>query len=186
MRLALLNYESQYGTLPPLSLRDDQGKPIHSWRALVLPILDVELSHQLDLSQPWNSDYNRAIIDRIPLTEWTWFARDRGPEQFPVSTHILAFIGRDSIWDETTDVPKGTIADNPHSILLVSIPESNIEPLEPGDITEDGVRKLVENGHEVLFIMADGGNTYGTVTIEAGELAFHTWQEVLDQRDNTP
>jgi hypothetical protein len=185
MRAALMTYEHQHGTLPPLYLRDDLENPIHSWRALVLPILVVESSQQLDLSQPWHSDHNRAISDRIPLLEWTWFARDHPPEQFPVYTHILAFIGRNSIWDETTGVPKGTFADNPQAILLVSIPKSNIEPLEPGDITEDEVRKLVENGHEVLFIKAGPGATYGTVTIETGELAFHTWQEVLDQRDDT-
>jgi hypothetical protein len=137
---------------------------------------------RLDLFQPWNSDYNRKVIDSIPLREWTWFARDRPSEQAPVYTHILALLGPDSIWEATTGLPKGSIKEYPNAILLISVPESDIEPLQPGDITEDEVRKMVEDGQEILFIMAGGGHTYGVVTIEGGRLAFHTWQEVLDQK----
>ena len=114
------------------------------------------------------------------------FARDRGPERFPVSTHILAFIGRDSIWDATTGAPKGKTEEHSNAILLVSVPESNIEPLQPGDITEEEVRTMVEDGHEVLFIMAHTRYGYGIVTIEGDSLVFPAWQEVLDQRSAAP
>ncbi len=38
--LALLNYESANGRLPPAVVSDKQGKAMHSWRALILPCLD--------------------------------------------------------------------------------------------------------------------------------------------------
>jgi len=58
--------------------------------------------------------------------------------------------------------------------------------MQPGDITEEEVRKMVEDGHEVLFVMAGTRHGYGAVTIERGGLAFHTWQESLDQRGGSP
>lgn len=186
MRLALQNYEREHGTLPPLFLRDDLGKPIHSWRALILPYLEVESLKRLDLSQPWNSDHNRKIIEDAPPLGWGYFARDRLPDKCPATTHIFALLGANSIWEPTTALPKGATKERPNAILLVSVPTSNIEPMQPGDITEDEVRKIVENGHEVLFVMADTPHGYGVVTIERGRLAFHTWQEVLDQRGGTP
>jgi len=175
MRLALQNYEQQYGALPPVCLRDNEGKPIHSWRALILPYLDFESIKRLDLSQSWNSDYNRKVIDSIPVGEWTWFARDRPLDQSPARTHILALLGPSSIWDVTTGLPKGRTHERANTILLISVPESSIEPLQPSDITEDELCKMVEDGHEILFIMADAPNGYGIVTIEGGALAFHNW-----------
>jgi hypothetical protein len=65
--------------------------------------------------------------------------------------------------------------EHPNAILLVSIPESNVEPLQPKDITEDEVRKLVEDGQEVLFIVADVRDGYGIVKLEDGKLVFPTW-----------
>jgi hypothetical protein len=186
MRLALQDYEWEHGSLPPLCLRDDSGDPIHSWRALVLPYLELESLKQLDLSKPWNSVHNSKLIENVPLTEWVWFARDGFSDRSPASTHIFALLGANSIWEPTTGLPNGTTEECPNSILLISVPQSNIAPMQPGDITEDEVRKMVEDGHEVLFIMAGIPHGYGVVTIERGRLAFHSWQEVLDRKGGTP
>ncbi|MBC8289362.1 MAG: DUF1559 domain-containing protein [Planctomycetes bacterium] len=39
--LALHNYHSDYGSLPPAVIRDEFGKPMHSWRALLLPYQEI-------------------------------------------------------------------------------------------------------------------------------------------------
>ena len=184
IRLALQNYETANGALPPLCLRDKQGKPIQSWRALILPYTpyaEREWPRRLDLCQPWNSDSNRKVIESIPPAEWVGFARDRPTDQWPAHTHIFALVGPDSIWDAKTGLPKGKTKRRPDKILLISVPESNVEPLQPEDITEDKVRKLVEDGQEVLFIMAGVQYGYGAVKIEGGSLVFPTWQEELER-----
>src|SRR3954454_7043408 len=38
--LAVLNFRDYYGCWPPASIPDDNGKPMHSWRVLILPFLD--------------------------------------------------------------------------------------------------------------------------------------------------
>src|SRR5574340_1519117 len=149
MRLALQNYEQEHGALPSLCVRDGLGRRIHSWRTLILPYLDVEPLRHLDLAQPWNSDFNRKLIDSTPPVEWTWFARDEAAEEPPFLTHIFALIGEDSIWDAATGLPKAKTAERPNAILLISVPHSTIEALEPGDITEAEVCQMVEEGQEV-------------------------------------
>lgn len=184
MQLALRMYKDDYGTLPPLSLQDTAGTPTQSWRALILPYLGFpELPKQLDLSQPWNSDTNLSFIDVVPPGNWVWFALDH-PTTLPVSTHILAFVGQKSLWNAGTGLPKGKTTEHPDAVLLVWIPKGNHHPLQPGDITEKEVRDRVEQGQEVLFIAAGDGYRYGIITIERGELAFHTWQEELDRRED--
>jgi hypothetical protein len=177
MRLALQNYESRHESLPPLYLRDQQGRPIHSWRAIVLPFLEFESLKLLDLSQSWDSDYNRKVVEAVPPRDWTWFARDLAFERMPVYTSIFALLGSDSIWDPTTGLPRGTTHDNPSAILLVSVPTSNIKPLEPRDITEAEVRAWIQDGKEVYFIATD---RYGVVQLKNDGLVFRRWEEVHD------
>src|SRR4051812_3837711 len=35
--LALHNYHDAYGTFPPAYIADQNGRPMHSWRVLILP-----------------------------------------------------------------------------------------------------------------------------------------------------
>ena len=152
---------------------------------LILPHLDpVRSLMRLDLSQPWNSDYNRKVVGNVSEAEWTWFARDLPSGESPVRTHIFAFLGTDSIWEAATGIPRGTTREHPNEVMLISVPQSDIEPMQPGDISEDEVRKMVEDGQEVLFVMAgtEYGYRYGVVKIEDGRLVFPTSQEVRDKK----
>ncbi len=186
MRLALQMYEEDNGTLPPLQLRDSDGSSKQSWRALISPHIGRGFTNQLeqlDLSQPWNSDHNRGIIDRVSPDRWACFALDGSQMTSPVTTKLLAYVGRESIWNTGTGLPKGKMSENPDAILLIWIPQGKFHPLQPGDITAEEIRERVEKGEEVLFIAAGDGHRYGLVTIEGGELAFPTWQQELDRRE---
>ena len=64
--LALHNYHSAYGSLPPAYTTDEQGRPLHSWRALILPFMEQQALHsQIDFSKPWNDPVNRPIADTV-------------------------------------------------------------------------------------------------------------------------
>ncbi len=59
--VALHNYEAHYGALPPAILRDKSGRPLHSWRVLILPFADQkELYSRIDLTLPWHDPKNLA------------------------------------------------------------------------------------------------------------------------------
>ena len=66
--LAMHLYEREHGTLPPAFSVDDEGKPMHSWRTLLLPYLGddslAELYAQIKLDEPWDSEHNRQFHTR--------------------------------------------------------------------------------------------------------------------------
>ncbi len=63
--LALQNHEQETGSLPPLTVSDDRGSPLMSWRVRLLPYFaEREVYAELDLSEPWNSPKNLAVAKR--------------------------------------------------------------------------------------------------------------------------
>jgi prepilin-type processing-associated H-X9-DG protein len=68
--LAMHNYHTQHKTFPPAYTVDKAGKPLLSWRVLILPYLDQqqELYNEFRLEEPWDSEHNRALIERMPST----------------------------------------------------------------------------------------------------------------------
>ncbi|MBR0226141.1 MAG: DUF1559 domain-containing protein [Thermoguttaceae bacterium] len=66
---ALLAYRSEHGTLPPAFTVDENGKPLQSWRVLILPYLGNDakaLYDKLRLDEPWDSEHNSAFHAQAP------------------------------------------------------------------------------------------------------------------------
>ncbi|MHB1557551.1 MAG: DUF1559 family PulG-like putative transporter [Isosphaeraceae bacterium] len=70
MALALHNYASAHkGKFPPAYTTDRDGKPLLSWRVLILPYLEQDaLFKEFHQDEPWDSPHNKALIDRMPVT----------------------------------------------------------------------------------------------------------------------
>ena len=69
LAIALLNYQDAKKSLPPRANFDASGKPLLSWRVLVLPYLDpneAKLYSEFHLDEPWDSEHNRQLIARMP------------------------------------------------------------------------------------------------------------------------
>jgi len=66
---ALQAYRAEHGTFPPAYTLDASGKPLHSWRVLILPYLGDDakaLYGQIALDEPWDSEHNAALHAQIP------------------------------------------------------------------------------------------------------------------------
>lgn len=67
--VALKNYADEHSVYPPAIIRDSQGRPLHSWRVLILPQLgsaEEELHREYHYHEPWNSPHNRELAGRMP------------------------------------------------------------------------------------------------------------------------
>ena len=65
--LAMLNHEAAFRALPTAYTVDEDGKPLHSWRVLILPFLgEHELYEKIRLDEPWDSEWNRQFHDQCP------------------------------------------------------------------------------------------------------------------------
>ena len=66
--LGLLNYESVNGNFPPAQMLDEAtGKPMHSWRVLILPYIEGgNVYNQYDFDEPWDGPNNSKLVDQMP------------------------------------------------------------------------------------------------------------------------
>ena len=66
--LAMHNYASANGAFPPAAIYDANGKPLLSWRVLILPYLEQDsLYKQFHLAEPWDSPHNkRTLLAQVP------------------------------------------------------------------------------------------------------------------------
>jgi prepilin-type processing-associated H-X9-DG protein len=64
--LAIHNYHDVYISLPPLYTVDKDGKPLHSWRVLILPFLEQSALYQkIRLDEAWDSEYNKQFHNTV-------------------------------------------------------------------------------------------------------------------------
>lgn len=67
MLLGFHNYFDQYGCFPPAYTMDESGKPLHSWRVLILPNLEQNAIYEkIRLDEPWDSEYNCQFHSEAP------------------------------------------------------------------------------------------------------------------------
>jgi hypothetical protein len=65
--LAVANYHEDYGCFPPAWVADSQGRPIHSWRVLILPYLgEAPLYAKYRFDEPWDGPSNIKLLEEIP------------------------------------------------------------------------------------------------------------------------
>jgi hypothetical protein len=63
---AMYPFAKAHGHLPPRAIFKD-GKPVLSWRVALLPYVEQKpLYDQFRCDEPWDSDHNRALIEKIP------------------------------------------------------------------------------------------------------------------------
>jgi prepilin-type processing-associated H-X9-DG protein len=67
--LALVNYadSKKNHVMPPAAVFDKDGRPLLSWRVLVLPFIEeTQLYEEFKLTEPWDSPHNIKLLKRIP------------------------------------------------------------------------------------------------------------------------
>lgn len=65
--LAMLQYHEKHRCFPAPANYDADGRPLLSWRVHLLPFQgEGELYRQFRLNEPWDSEQNRKLIDKMP------------------------------------------------------------------------------------------------------------------------
>lgn len=127
-------YAAAYGHLPPAYSVDEQGKPLHSWRVLILPYLGPDekaLAQQLRLNEPFDSPHNQMFSNRIPQVfvspaDRTFAAGD---------TSYLVISGPGSAFDQDKPLAYSKIQDPAeHTMLLIERLGSQVNWMTPQDL----------------------------------------------------
>src|SRR4029077_20488707 len=94
--IALHHYAGKHGKLPPAAVIDNNGKPILSWRVLILPHLGQEaLYKQFKLNEPWDSTDNAKLVGQMPALYAHPMTRGNPKVQ---STYYQAFVGPGTVF----------------------------------------------------------------------------------------
>jgi hypothetical protein len=118
--------------LPPAYLADENGRPMHSWRVLLLPYLDQKkLFDSYNFDEPWNSEANLRLATRMPQV----YAFSGDYEQGMVTTNYLAVVGAATIWQGSQGRTHDEVTDEAASTILVVENEgANVHWMEPRDL----------------------------------------------------
>jgi prepilin-type processing-associated H-X9-DG protein len=137
---AILAYHQANGCFPPAYIADKSGKPMHSWRVLILPHLDQVAAYKTyDLNEPWDSPKNKNILSNI----YPWYAcpcDHNVNSPGAIQTSYLAVVGSNAAW---TGEKPAKLADfggqASHTIMLVEVTDSGIAWAEPRDLPLDSL-----------------------------------------------
>ena len=133
--LAMLNYEMANKSFPPAYIPDESGKPMTSWRTLILPYIEEQpLYEQYDFNKPWDDPVNQRVVN-TPLAAFHC-PSEAGPTS--TDTSYVMVVGPGTLSDGPSAARIDEIRDGTsNTIMLVEIENSGIKWAEPKDITVD-------------------------------------------------
>lgn len=129
--IALLNYQDANGSLPPAYIADKDGKPMHSWRVLLLPYLEQKpLYDQYNFNEPWDSPNNLRVAEMMPQV----FQCPTDPTMGR-TTDYMVIVGKETPFEgakacRMTDISDGTS----NTIMVVEVKNSGVTWTQPKDI----------------------------------------------------
>jgi prepilin-type processing-associated H-X9-DG protein len=177
--MALLNYESTYHCFPPAYLADASGKPMHSWRVLVLPYMELqEIYDQYDFNEPWDGPHNHKLAEKMPDGMFCCPAADRSSNE----TNYVAVVGAQTGWPGAATVSPNDMHDGmSKTIAIVEVINSGINWLEPRDMTFEQAMKGINPAGSGLKISSNhgGGANVGFFDCHVSFLAADCSPEVL-------
>ena len=157
------NYQQQYNCFPPAFIPDKNGKPMHSWRVLILPYLEEEdLYAQYRFNEPWDSPHNKALAAQMPGSIVVRASGSAGTK-----TSYAMLVGPHAISDGPTGRAVRDIKDGlSNTIMVVEAADADINWMEPRDIdaekmrfhTSSGRKRTPRHGSEISSHHSGGAN----------------------------
>jgi hypothetical protein len=125
-------YHDTYGRLPPAAVRGKGGKPLYSWRILVLPFIDQqELYKQFHLDEPWDSPHNLAFLERMPRSFSPYKYRS---EHRPGYTYFRVFVGKGTAFEDPQGHPFKDFTDGTSETILIAEAHEAVPWTKPDEL----------------------------------------------------
>jgi hypothetical protein len=180
---AVHNYQSAKGTYPPAYVADEQGRPVHSWRLLVMFDFDPPLYGHYDFKQPWHSEDNMAVAKTGPsgMRPYMLYECPSDRTRGPMDTSFVMPVGPGAISDGPRGASRDAISDGmAHTIFAVEMAGSGICWTEPRDLNTGAMGEKIDDysvpsvrsRHPNVFsaVMADGSSHSISKDIDPGVL----------------
>jgi Protein of unknown function (DUF1559) len=156
--LAMHNFESTHQTFPPAAVVDKKGKKLLSWRVQILPYIEQDqLYKQFKLDEPWDSEHNAKLIDKMPKL----YADPRFEAPKAGQTYYKVFVGKEAGFDWVEGRSIVNFTDGTSNTLLVAAGGKPVVWTQPDDFEFDPEKKLTAEDvagpfEELLVAFCDG------------------------------
>jgi prepilin-type processing-associated H-X9-DG protein len=142
--LAMANYETTHGTFPPAFVADEDGKPMHSWRVLLLPHLGrSDLYDMYDFDEPWDGPNNRVLANMMSEV----YACPSSGDGTTNQTNYVMIVGANTISDGPTGRRTSDIKDGAsNTIMIVEAAGCGFDWMEPVDLKADEISYEINDG----------------------------------------
>jgi len=177
--LAWHNYHDTNGTFPCNEVSNG-GKALLSWRVQILPFLEEdELYKQFHLDEPWDSEHNKKLIDKMPKV----FAPVRAKADSGM-TFYQVFTGKHGFIKTGEKRGVATVTDGLSNTFMCVEAAKPVIWTKPDDLEFDGTTVPAVGG---LFdgkfhaVMGDGA-----VRRFRKELNAETMRRLIDPQDGEP
>ena len=169
--LAFQNYGSAFGKFPGTSNTDDHsgwaeaGEKVYpfSWRVAILPYLGYpELYNQYRFNQPWDSEHNLKLLDKMPSYYRSPFAdagsgtRSDGDAGSLGMSNIVGFASENSALGTGGGLESKTFTDGLSKTLLVVETTQALPWTKPVDIEGELDPALFFTNHPFTYLTVDG------------------------------
>ena len=163
--IALHTYHDTYYSFPPAYLADENGKPMHSWRTLLLPFLQEPTLYGLyRWDEPWDGPNNRLLHDHIMRIYQCPCGDDLTNADYVVIT------GPEMVFYQDDPRSLAVMADGTsNTLLLVEVRDSPHHWMEPRDLEFDQMELRVNGmkNRTISSLHPGGANVvYGDVHVK--------------------
>ena len=149
---ALNNYQNRYGCLPPPCVYNASGRPMHSWRVLILPFFEHEELYaqwyaEYDFNEPWDGPNNRKLLEHKPYS-YSCVDDPGAHKEGAMTTSYVTVVGSKAAWqlnERTTLREPGLQGQMESTIVLVEMADSGIPWTEPNDLCIDDLHDAQSN-----------------------------------------
>jgi hypothetical protein len=135
--LAMHNYHDTYGSFPPAYIADENGRPMHSWRVLLLPFLGQrKLYDSYRFDEPWSGPHNRQLAAQIPAVYRC--PADEYVHPGSTDTSYMVIVGPQTVFPDDrplsiSQIPDGTT----DTAMVVESIDAAVNWIQPTDLDVD-------------------------------------------------
>jgi RNA polymerase sigma factor (sigma-70 family) len=140
---AMHAYHDVHGHFPPPALLDRQGKPLLSWRVLLLRHLGhKDLFKEFRLNEPWDSTHNRKFLARAPAV----FLPVRGAGKEADATFYQVFAGPGTIFEGPNGIRVEDVIDGTSMTVLLVEAATPVPWTKPADVSYSAKKPIPRLG----------------------------------------
>lgn len=168
---AIEEYYREHGSYPPAVVYDDNGKPMHSWRVLILPYLEPNVADLYDMEKPWDHADNMKLIREMPHV----YRCPADGKAIQGETSYLAVVGPNTILNNANSNPTKRsregegprLRDNPaETMVILDAAGCGVNWLEPKDIPIAALRAGLNSSNPAA---PGSGHSHGVNVLMADE-----------------